>query len=160
MSDYNNIIVYGTIILFCILAIYYFFFKPRKDSKLIENKKELEQLENVEVPILSNKFPILTAYKSGGFAGMVYRLEVYDNGSYNVFDHDQIHATGQLDPASYRAVNYLIDRVPELDNEYCIPEGYDMIYRSLHVGEKTVSLGECVPEDIEENFEKLDQLMA
>ena len=40
---------------------------------------------------------ILSAFKKGGIMGMIYRLEIYGNNSYKLFDHDKMIKFGILD---------------------------------------------------------------
>ena len=148
-------IIIGIIIVIILVVIYFLYTKSNKSKK-----SKVEALTNDGTFNINNKRqPILTVFKTGGIMGMIYRVEIYDDKSYILFDKNQVQAIGQIDAETDNSVNYILKKFPKLKNDYCVPEGYDIIYISLQVKNKTVNLGHCVPQDIAEHFEKLDKLM-
>lgn len=72
---------------------------------------------------------------------MIYRVEIYNDKTYTFFDHDKVKAFGTIDDATNKSVNYLIQKFPLFNDKQWESEGYDLIYYSLKVGDKKISLG-------------------
>lgn len=148
----NKLFIIGFIILFCIV-IYYWIFKK-------EVTKENFTDEQIEEPKIKNsQTPIITMYKGGGFAGINHKIEIYDNGSYNFFDKDQIVGTGKLDSDTYISMNILLQIFPELQDRE--PQGaFDTIHYKLQVDDEIVDFHDNVPSNVWKHLSKLDELMS
>jgi len=149
-------IMIGIIIVIILVVIYFLYTRYRKSNK----SNKVEAITNDGTFNINNKRkPILTAFKTGGIMGMIYKVEIYDDKTYIFYDKDQVQAIGHVDAETDNSVNYILKKFPKLKNDYCVPEGYDIIYLSLQSNDKTVHLGSCVPQDIADHFEKLNELM-
>lgn len=139
---------------------------------LIFKWRPIEQLSPISNLWRSNEhltprsdLPILTIFKSGGFVGMVYELRVYDDKTYELYDHGKLKTVGRLNEMESRSVDYLISVFPTLNDSYCEVKGYDMITHGLKVGDRYVSFGtmntddQCMSQEIEKQFAQLSDLM-
>ena len=151
MTTYKTLLIIAVLIFIAICTILFFY--------------KYNQLNANNIVKTPKGTPILTAYKSGGFVGMVYRVEIYNDKTYRFFDHDKVKESGTIDNKTNESVNYLIQKFPQLNEKYCETEGYDLIHYSLQIGDKQISLGSfdtqenCLPQDIEDNFNQIDKLM-
>lgn len=154
-------------------TIYYFtFMVPQQsfssqESYNNDNENENDEESSEKDKDKDNQNLILIIYKSGGIMGMIYHMEIYSDRTYRLFDHDKVKRQGKLDSDIFKSAIYLVKKFPELKDKYCETDGNDMIYHGMKVGNRSVSLGtlnssfeKCLPDDIMDNYDKLDKLMV
>ena len=148
-----NTIIYSLIVIFILSFIFWLFYPYSLYDNMSENN------------IKSNDL-ILTATKTGSIAGLLYKLEIYKNGTYKLYNHGELQKTGTIDGKTNNSIKYLINKFPELEDEYCKFDGTDGLYYGLKIGNQEISLGvpdrseKCLPDDINDNFRQLDKLMT
>jgi len=85
--------------------------------------------------------PIITYYKSGGIAGYVIRLEIYNNHTYKLFDHDKLVKTENVDTKTGVAISEILKNYSVLEQ---IPktniDGTDYLYHIIKVDGQSFSL--------------------
>lgn len=147
------------LIVISIISIIYFFYY--QNNQIVNNIPINSTTEQH-----SNKL-MMTVYKSGGIMGMVYRMEIDNDKSYRLFDHDKLKKEGKLDATTMNSAIYLVDKFPQLNNSYCEFDGFDGIFHTLNIGNRNVSLGtlsnstdKCLPDDIYHNYDNINKMMA
>jgi hypothetical protein len=144
-------IVYGLVFLLILFVVIYFLYNF--------NGKQMENILSM------NNGLVLVLFKSGGIAGMMYRLEVYHDRTYNLYDHDKLKESGIIDDRMSENVKQLIKIFPELNDKYCEFKGFDGIDRKLRIGDKVIDLGvlnafeKCLPINVDQNIRELDKLI-
>lgn len=145
-------IVYGLLFLLVLFLSIYLLYNF--------NNKRIENIFNV-----NNDGLVLILFKSGGIAGMIYRLEIYANKTYKLYDHDKLKESGIIDDVMSENVKQLIKIFPELNDKYCEFKGFDGINHSLQIGDKIIDLGvlnafeKCLPANVNTSIKELDKLM-
>lgn len=106
---------------------------------------------------------VLSYYKSGGIAGMIYRIDINSNKTYKLFDKDELMKTGVLTEQQYGALHYLLGNHNKFDQEYCHATGNDIIYHKLRVYDKEINLGtfdkKCLPGDLYNSVRIIDNII-
>jgi hypothetical protein len=123
------------------------------------NPSKLEKMTN-------DKKLILTYYRSGGFGGLVRRIEIFSNRTYIVYDRDQIIKSGKLDDRSFMAADELSGMSSVFLDSYSKKiQGSDILYHSLKIGEKDIDLGmvgsnsDLIPKVLKNNVDIISKLV-
>ena len=162
-------------VLIAIGAVYYFSFMIPQSS-FSSSEESYDDTESNGEPKKNNENLMITIWKSGGIMGMIYRMEIYNDGTYTLFDDGKVKRQGKLNSEEMKSAVYLVKKFPELKASYCDEEGNDMLYHGMKVGNKEVSLGtlgplikeilqekviseKCLPDGIMDSYLQLDKLM-
>jgi len=107
---------------------------------------------------------ILTYYKSGGIMGIIFRLELYQNGTYKLYSHNILKKHHKINTTQFPQIIKLIDSINTLQDRYCDQYGYDLLIRILEINNKRIDLGSfdknCIPANLYDSVKILENIIG
>lgn len=88
--------------------------------------------------------PVVTFHMGGG--GQVLRVEIYRDGTYRSYDHDQLTGEGLVTPDEFESIKTIVDSKDDMKDSYCDPNETDQVGYGINILGKRIDLGTCKPE--------------
>lgn len=112
---------------------------------------------------LKDRRPVIKFFKIGGDENLDFKLEVYSDQTYELFDKNELKRTGKFDSVRFEKILFILENVKKLKSNYCTLKGFNKIYHRIETDKKNINLGsfeiKCIPNDIYHSIKILEKMV-